>query len=94
VHVHLRELEARINAAFCRQLLLGSGLIQLRIIKFIETILGEEEFDTSDDKKKALETSFKDAEAAVAVAKKGMETTTGEIAALAAAIKKTDAEAS
>jgi hypothetical protein len=52
----------------------------------------ESEFDAADDKKKALTKGLKDADAAVAVAKKGIEVATAEIKELSAGIKKIDAE--
>merc|ERR1719168_12028 len=48
------------------------------------------QFDTADDKKKALEHTVSDEEAAIAEAKEGIATLTDEIAALEAGIKDLD----
>merc|ERR1719502_1059269 len=48
------------------------------------------EFDTADDKKKALEHEIKDLETAIEDDKEGIETTKEEIAALTEGIKKLD----
>jgi len=50
----------------------------------------EGQFDTADDKKKALEKSLSDTEAAIATTEEGIATTADEIAALQAGIKALD----
>merc|ERR1719230_489539 len=52
----------------------------------------EDSFDQADDKKKALEKSFKDAEAAIGKATKAISTLADEIAELKAGIKQLDAD--
>eukprot|EP00418_Pyrodinium_bahamense_P013148 CAMPEP_0179129786 /NCGR_PEP_ID=MMETSP0796-20121207/61593_1 /TAXON_ID=73915 /ORGANISM="Pyrodinium bahamense, Strain pbaha01" /LENGTH=73 /DNA_ID=CAMNT_0020828675 /DNA_START=1 /DNA_END=219 /DNA_ORIENTATION=+ len=48
------------------------------------------QFDTSDDKKKALEREVSDEETAIATTKDALQTTAEEMAALEAAIKDLD----
>merc|ERR1719297_374990 len=50
----------------------------------------EQQFDVTDDKKKALERTVSDEAAAIAAAKEGIATLTDEIAALEAGIKDLD----
>merc|ERR1719188_675122 len=50
------------------------------------------ELDTSDDKKKSIEKTISDTEAAITAAKEGISTLTDEIAALKEAIKTLDSE--
>merc|ERR1719326_1774725 len=97
--------QGRVEIELIEMALRGKKIDMNKVIGMIDNMIGllkkdqqddddkkeycESEFDLADDKKKAQEKTLKDAEKAIATAKKGLETVDDEIKALEKGIKQT-----